>query len=52
MNGLNISELMQAAVALHELKQTFVKAGFTQQEAMYLTGQALTNGGNTPQEKQ
>ena len=44
------TELFQAAVAMHEMFQTFLQAGFTEQQALYLVAQGLREGviqGNT-----
>lgn len=35
------SELQQAAASLHELFVSYVGAGFTEQQAIYLVGQIL-----------
>jgi hypothetical protein len=37
-----ITQLAQAAVGLHELYTSFIAAGFTDQQSLYLVGQALT----------
>lgn len=37
-----ITQLAAAAVGMHELFISFVAAGFTEQQALYLVGQALT----------
>jgi hypothetical protein len=37
-----LSELMVGAAMMHELYRTYVEAGFTEQQALYLVGQLLT----------
>lgn len=37
-----LSELMVAAATMHEFYRTYVEAGFTEQQALYLVGQMLT----------
>jgi len=37
-----ITQLAAAAVGLHELFTSFVTAGFSESQALYLVGQALT----------
>jgi hypothetical protein len=36
-----VSELLSAAIAVHEMYTTFQAAGFTKKEALYLVGQSL-----------
>jgi hypothetical protein len=37
-----ITALTEAAASLHEMFLAYVKAGFTEQQALYLAGQILT----------
>ena len=37
-----ITQLAAAAVSMHELYTSFVAAGFTEGQALFLVGQALT----------
>lgn len=37
-----LSELMVAAAMMHEFFRTYVEAGFSEQQALYLVGQMLT----------
>jgi hypothetical protein len=37
-----ITQLAEAAASLHELFREYVKAGFTEQQALFLTGKVLT----------
>lgn len=37
-----LSALAMAATAAHEMFRCYVEAGFTEQEALYLTAQVLT----------
>ncbi|MEU6725485.1 hypothetical protein ABZ917_17400 [Nonomuraea wenchangensis] len=37
-----ITQLAAAAVSLHELYTSFIAAGFSESQALYLVGQALT----------
>lgn len=37
-----LSALMVGAAMIHELFRTYVGAGFTEQQALYLVGQLLT----------
>lgn len=39
-----ITQLAAAAVQLHELYASFVAAGFSESQALYLVGQALSAG--------
>lgn len=36
-----ITQLTAAAVSLHELHTSFIQAGFNENQALYLVGQAL-----------
>lgn len=36
-----MTELLESAVSLHELYLSYVEAGFTEQQALYLIGQVL-----------
>lgn len=42
-----IGALLDAAISMHEMFTSFVAAGFTEQQALYLVGQSLrpTNNG-------
>ncbi|MCX5209802.1 hypothetical protein OG689_10950 [Kitasatospora sp. NBC_00240] len=42
-----LNQLAQAAVAAHELYLAYLNAGFTEQQALYLTGRILTRGADT-----
>lgn len=36
-----IGALLEAAISMHELYKSFVAAGFTEQQALYLVSQSL-----------
>lgn len=40
-----VSALAEGAAQMHELFSSYVNAGFTEQQALYLVGQLLRQGG-------
>lgn len=44
-----LSSLMAAATATHELFRTYIEAGFTEAQALYLVGQMVTANLRGPQ---
>ena len=45
-----MTELAQAAASLHELFVSYVEAGFTEQQALYLVSKIMTAGVQPPEQ--